>query len=85
MTSRAGQRSPLQKGATPTRGKRAGVTKKVVISLDHKKHTRDSKTEQARFQRRMKVLATWTALLAALAALVTALAELIHSLVKLLP
>ncbi|WP_165953436.1 hypothetical protein [Deinococcus sp. S9] len=56
-----------------------------MMILVHKKHTSDKKAEQARFRRRVKLLAAWTAFLTALAAVVTALAELIHSLVKLLP
>lgn len=62
-----------------------GGHRKVVMILVHKKHTSDKKAEQARFRRRVKLLAAWTAFLTALAAVVTALAELIHSLVKLLP
>ena len=57
----------------------------MVMLLAHKKHTSERRSDQAKFQRRMKVLATVTALLTALAALIHALAELIPTLVKLLP
>ncbi|GAA5514609.1 hypothetical protein Dcar01_03365 [Deinococcus carri] len=65
--------------------KHTGVTERLVMLLTHKKRTKNRKAEQAKFQRRMKSLAAWTAFATALAALVTALAELIHTLVKLLP
>lgn len=53
--------------------------------LVHKKHTSDKKARQAKFKRRMKNLAIWTAFMLAFTELVNALAELIHTLVKLLP
>lgn len=61
-----------------------GSTIKVVMLLRHKKHTSDQKAEQARFQRRMKILAGWTALITAITVLIRVLAELIPILVKLL-
>ncbi len=57
----------------------------MVITLGHKKHTRNRNKRQDKFKRWARLLAVWTAFLTALAALVTALAELIHSLGKLLP
>lgn len=60
------------------------LTKKVVMLLNHKKHTSDQKAGQAKFQRRMKTLAAWTALITAITALIRVLAELIPILVKLL-
>lgn len=62
-----------------------GVTERLVMLLIHKKHTTAKKAEQAKFQRRMTLLTTWTAFVTALAALVKVLAELIQTLVKLLP
>lgn len=61
-----------------------GGHRKVVMFLVHKKHTSDKKARQAKFKRRMKNLAIWTAFLLAFAELVNALAELIQLLVKLL-
>ena len=51
--------------------------------LNHKKHTSPKGHEQAKFKRRMKYFAAWTALLLALAGLVSALAELTRILAKL--